>query len=120
MVARAARRCEMPQVRLSYGPPRGLTFPRRLKFPAPRADNRRMEVFEALDAQWSPLLLVCGIPLVVAGVILRSVSKRRGFSWRLGDAALGLGVTFLAIAAILHIVLPLVGAKLSEMLQAAG
>ena len=79
-----------------------------------------MEVFEALDAQWSPLLLVCGVPLVVADVILRSVSKRRGFSWRLGDAALGLGVTLLAIAAVLHIVLPLVGAKLSEMLQAAG
>ena len=91
-----------------------------LKLFGQAADNRRMEFFEALDASWSPLLLVCGVPLVVAGAVLRSVSKRRGLLWRLGNAALGLGVTLLAIAAVLHIVLPLIEETLREAFPVPG
>ena len=65
-------------------------------------------------------MLACGVPLVVAGAVLRSVSKRRGLLWRLGDAALGLGVTLLAIAAVLHVLMPLIEETLREALSVPG
>lgn len=76
--------------------------------------SQQMDVFRALDQRWTPLLVVCGLPLVLLGIVIRSLSVKRTFSWRIGDAALDLGVTLLAIAVVLHFVLPYVVAKATE------
>ncbi len=75
---------------------------------------------EALDQRWTPLLFTAGIPLVVLGVVLRSVSTRRSFPWRLGDAALYLGFVFLSGAVALHFIVPYVEAKFSEAFELPG
>ena len=75
-----------------------------------------MEVFQTLDQQWTPLLFVCGVPLFLLGIVLRSVSARREFSWRIGNAALYLGTVFVAIAVVLHFVLPYVVTTMTEAL----
>ena len=73
-----------------------------------------MDVFQALDQRWTPLLVVCGILLVILGTVIRLLSVRRSFSWRVGDAALYLGVVFVGIAVVLHFVVPYVVAKTIE------
>ena len=73
-----------------------------------------MEVFQALDQQWTTLLIVCNVPLYILGIVLRSVSERRGFSWRLNDTALYLGTVFVAIGVVFHFVIPYVVAKMAE------
>ena len=77
----------------------------------------QMEAFRTLDQQWTPLLFVCGVPLFVLGVVLRSVSGRREFSWRIGDAALYLGTVLVAIAVVLHFVLPYVVTTMTTALS---
>jgi hypothetical protein len=47
-----------------------------------------MDAFQALDQRWTRLLVVCGVPLVVLGIVIRLLSARRSFLWRVGDAAL--------------------------------
>jgi hypothetical protein len=74
-----------------------------------------MDVFEAWDQRWTPLLFVCGILLAVCGIV-RSLSARRTFAWRVGHAALELGVTLLAIAVVLHFLLPYVTIQVNELL----
>ena len=74
-----------------------------------------MEVFQALDQQWTPFLVVCGAPLFILGIVLRSVSRRRSFSWRIGDA-LYLGTVFVAIAVVFHFILPYVVTTMTEAL----
>jgi hypothetical protein len=73
-----------------------------------------MDAFQALDERWTRLLVVCRIPLVVLGIVIRLLSVRRSFSWRVGDAALYLGVVFLGIAVVLHLVVPYLIAKTNE------
>jgi uncharacterized membrane protein YoaK (UPF0700 family) len=73
-----------------------------------------MDVFQTWDQRWTPLLFVCGILLFVCGIVIRSLSARRTFTWRIGHAALDLGVTLLAIAVILHFALPYVVTKAIE------
>jgi hypothetical protein len=70
-----------------------------------------MDYFQALDQRWTPLLLVCGVPLVVLGFVIRLLSARRSLSWRVGYAAVYLGMVLVGIAAVFHFVLPYVVAK---------
>lgn len=69
-----------------------------------------MEAFQALDQRWTPLLVLCGVLLVVLGIVIRLLSARRSFSWRVGDAALYLGTVFIGCAVVLHFVVPCVSA----------
>jgi len=73
-----------------------------------------MDAFQALDQRWTPLLALCGVPLVVLGVVIRLLSARRSFSWRVGDAALYLGTVFLGFALVLHFVMPFVVAQMTQ------
>jgi len=70
-----------------------------------------MDYFRALDQRWTPLLLACGVPLVGCGVLIRSLSARGGFSWRVGYAAVNLGMVLVGIGAVFHFVLAYVVAK---------
>ena len=76
-----------------------------------------MDIFQAWDQRWTPLLLLCGVPLVVLGIVIRVLSARRSFSWRVGDAALYLGTVFLGIAVVLHFVVPFVVAFTTRSLS---
>ncbi len=70
-----------------------------------------MDYFRALDQRWTPLLLACGLPLVVCGVLIRLLSARGSLSWRLGYAAVYLGMVLVGIGAVFHFVLPYLVAK---------
>ena len=61
--------------------------------------------------------MVCGVPLVVLGIVIRWLSAKRSFSWRVGDAALYLGTVFLGIALVLHFVVPFVVAFATRSLS---
>jgi len=73
-----------------------------------------MDAFQAFDQRWTPLLALCGVPLVVLGVVIRTLSARRSFPWRVGDAALYLGRVFLGFAVVLHFVMPFVVAQMTQ------
>jgi hypothetical protein len=67
-----------------------------------------MDAFQSLDQRWTLPFVVFGVLLVVLGVVIRVLSAKRSFAWRIGDAALYLGTVFLGIAVVLHFVVPFV------------
>ena len=75
-----------------------------------------MDALQAFDQRWTHLLVVCGVPLVVFGIVIRLLSRRSNYSWSVGNAALYLGVVLLGFAVLLHYVMPYLFAKMRQAL----